>query len=89
MDIYNISSQEVLDRIARNCPKALGAYLHCLNRADPEGVVYFTKETIEIEMSESMTRFRNNIKALARENLLMWYPFDHGIAVTLAVIDEE
>jgi hypothetical protein len=89
MDIYNITSQEILDRISRHCPEALSTYLHCVNRVDAEGVFHFSREMIEVDMSETFTKFRNNIKSLARENLLEWHPTNHGISITLAVVDED
>lgn len=88
MDIYAITSQEILDRISRHCPEALSAYLQCINRADQDGHVFFAKSTIEVDMSEDFRPFRNNIKKLARENLLEWHPFDNGISVTLADVHE-
>lgn len=80
--------QEILDRISRHCPQALGVYLQCINRMDSQGTVFFSKELIEVDLSENFRAFRNNIKKLARENLLEWHPFNNGISVTLADIDE-
>jgi hypothetical protein len=88
MDLYAIASQEVLDRLSRHCPDSLSVYLHCINRANRDGTTFFNKTTVEIDMSESWTKFRNKIKKLALENLLEWHPFDNGIAVTLAVMNE-
>lgn len=88
MDLYAITSQEVLERISRHCPEALSAYLQCMNRADRSGTVFFSKSTVEVDMSEGWTKFRNQIKKLALENVLEWHPFDGGISVTLAAIDE-
>jgi hypothetical protein len=84
MDIHAITTQEVLERISRHCPEALTTYLQCLNRSNAEGECLFTKETVEVGMSEEWRPFRNNIKKLARENLLEWHPFNDGICVTLA-----
>lgn len=89
MDLYSLDTSEVLERISRHCPSSLSTYLHCLHRADGQGRVYFTRNDIEITMSESYAIFRNNIKKLARENLLEWHPLDGGIAVTLADINED
>jgi len=89
MDLYAITSQEILDRISRHCPEALSAYLQCINRADTSGQVFFSRDFVEIEISEGWTKFRNHIKKLAIENLLEWHPFDNGIAVTLAALDED
>lgn len=89
MDYYNISSQEVLDRISRHCPESLSAYLQCVNRADEEGTIFFTRAMVDQDLSECWTKFRNNIKKLALENLLEWHYLDGGISVTLAQIDED
>ena len=88
MDQLNTLSQEILERISRHCPEAMYAYLQCLNRADDEGTVLFSRDIIEIDMSEKWTKFRNHIKKLALENLLEWHPFNNGIAVTLALEQE-
>lgn len=89
MDLYAITSQEILERISRHCPQSLSTYLHCINRADENGKVFFSKELVEIDMSEGWTKFRNHIKKLAVENLLEWHPFKKGISVTLVSPDEE
>ena len=89
MDIYAITSQEVLDRISRHCPDALSAYLQCINRANPKGTVFFSKDLVEVDMSEEWRPFKNKIKKLARENLLEWHPFNDGISVTLADTHED
>lgn len=89
MDLYAITSQEILERISRHCPHALYAYLQCINRADKKGAVFFSKELVEVDMSEGWTKFKNQIKKLALENLLEWHPFNKGISVTLAAFDED
>lgn len=87
MDLLNVTTQEILERISRHCPDALCAYLQCINRSS-NGQVYFDRELVEIDMSETWAKFKNRIKKLALENLLEWHPFNDGIAVTLADIDE-
>lgn len=89
MDIYTVASQEILERISRHCPHALPTYLHCLNRSVDGGTTFFSRFMVEEEMSESWTKFRNQIKKLATENLLEWHPFNGGIAVTLALEENE
>lgn len=83
MDLYAITSQEILERISRHCPDALSAYLHCINRADANGKIFFSRDLVEIDMSEKWTKFKNRVRKLALENLLEWHPFNNGIAVTL------
>ena len=87
MDIYAVTSQEVLERISRHCPKSMCAYLQCLNRANSEGSVFFSRDVVEVDMSEDWKKFVNQIKKLALENLLEWHPFHDGISVTLAAIN--
>lgn len=89
MDLYAITSQDILERISRHCPESLYAYLQCINRADSKGTVFFSKNLVEVDMSEGWTKFRNQIKKLALENLLEWHPFNNGISVTLAAFDED
>lgn len=86
MDLYAVTTQEILERISRHCPQSLSAYIQCLNRANDEGTVYFSKQMVDEILSEEFSIFRKNIKSLARENLLEWHPFDGGISVTLANI---
>jgi hypothetical protein len=88
MDLYAITSQEILERISRHCPSALSTYIQCINRADDSGMVFFSRETVEVDMSEGWAKFRNNVKKLALENLLEWHQFDRGISVILAALDE-
>jgi len=89
MDFYHITSQEILERISRHCPEALSTYLNCVNRADKEGTFFFSRDLIQVEMSESWTKFRNDIKKLSLENLLEWHYIDQGISITLMAIDNE
>lgn len=84
MDIYAITTQEVLDKISRHCPRAMSAYLHCINRCNDEGSVYFSKSQVEVDMSESWKSFLNRIKDLARESILEWHPFDKGVQIIMA-----
>jgi hypothetical protein len=89
MDFFNITTQEILERISRHCPEALSVYLQCINRANSEGSIFFSKGMVEIDMSEEWNPFCRNIKKLARENLLEWHPIDKGINVILATINDE
>ncbi len=84
MNLYAITSQEILDRISRHCPESLSTYLQCINRSNSDGSIFFSRNLVEVEMSSGWTKFRNDIKKLALENLLEWHPFNNGISVTLA-----
>lgn len=87
MSVEYIYTQEILERISRHCPEALSAYFHCLNRKNQGKTIHFTKKLVEQDMSEDFRVFRNNIKKLARENLLEWHPGEDGIFVTLVSDD--
>ena len=89
MHTNNLTSQYVLDTISRHCPEALSAYLQCVNRCNKEREVYFSKNMVEVDMSEQFRPFRNNIKKLARENFLSWAPLNDGISVILADIHDD
>jgi hypothetical protein len=84
-----LEALETLDRISRHCPSALSTYFQCINRADKNGHVFFSRSAIDVDMSEEFDTFRANIKKLALENVLEWQPIDDGIAVTLVLLDEE
>ena len=84
MNIAAICTQEVLERISRHCPRALSVYLQCINRANEDGIIFFSRNAIDIDMSEDWNTFRRRIKELARENVLEWLPLDGGIYITLA-----
>lgn len=88
MDLYKITHQEILEKISLHCPDALWAYLQCINRSDSLGNIFFSKKTVENDMSHRWTKFRNSIKKLALENILEWHPYNGGIAVTLAEFDD-
>ncbi len=89
MDIHIYTTQEVLERISRHCPEALSTYLQCVNRCCKEGQVFFDKDMVDVDLSDDWRKFRNNIKKLARENLLEWHPFNGGISVKLAELDHD
>ncbi len=61
MDIFAVTTQEVLDKISRHCPDALSAYLQCMNRVDDEGTVFFSKHLVTVDMSEDWHPIDNGI----------------------------
>ena len=89
MDHYAITSQVILDKISRHCPTALSTYFHCINRANEAGKVSFSRVFVEEELSETWTKFKNNIKKLALEDLLEWHTHDDGINIVLAAQDDD
>ncbi len=89
MQKYTVTSQEILERISRHCPSALSTYLQCVNRADHDGSIHFSRLMVDVDMSENWHAFKNNVKKLARENLLEWIPLDGGISVTLADLGDD
>lgn len=90
MNNFNITTQEVLERISRHCPEALSTYFNCLNRCSTkDGSVFFSKELVDVDMSEEWKEFRKNVKKLALENLLEWHPFNGGISITLTNLHDD
>lgn len=87
LDLLNIEHQEVLDLISRHCPGAMSAYLHCFNRIDSNGSYVFSRRQIDQDLSETYTKFKNDIKKLAREDLLEWHELDDHLHVKLVMIE--
>lgn len=80
---------EVLDQISRHCPRALSTYVLCLSHANADDKCVFSKGDIQMDMHESFTMFRNNLKLLSREGLLEWHYIDDKIFVTLAAFNQD
>lgn len=85
MDLYALTTQKILDQISRHCPRALSTYTVCLARADDAGTLFLSKREITNDLSESYTKFKNNLRLLALENLLGWGEIDQGISIELAL----
>lgn len=75
---------ETLSNISMHCPQAMATYLICLNRADANLELDLTDDNINIDLSYECDKFVSDVKALAREGLLEWYPYDGGIRITMA-----
>lgn len=88
MIMYVYLSLEILDQIARHCPRALSTFVLCLGRANEVNHCVFSKEDIQLEMHESYTVFKNNLKSLSREGVLEWHNIDGKVHVTLANFDD-
>lgn len=86
-DLNTPEAREILERISLHCPEALHVYLHCVNRVSKAGPLYFSKKTIQEDMSYSWTKFVGATKKLAQENILEWHFFDQGICITLAPLE--
>lgn len=74
---------EILDQIGRHCPRSMSLYALCLGRMDDEGNVMFSKKEIRDDLSDSYCKFRNDLKALAREGLLEWHEMGDNLHVTI------
>lgn len=88
MDLYTIITHNTLDKIARNCPRALSCFVHLLTRASDEGKVIFHKQQIIDDLSESYVKFKNDLRSLAREDLLEWHERNGALHVILALPKE-
>lgn len=74
---------DILEQIGRHCPRAMSIYALCLARADENLSLIFTKEEIRNDLSESYCKFRNDLKALAREGLLEWHEMNGKLHIIL------
>lgn len=83
MDFYAITTQRTLDQISRHCPRALYTYTICVSRVDENGRLFLTRDQIRNDLSESYTKFRNNLRALAQEDLLSWGEINNGISIEM------
>lgn len=84
MDFYCYTSQETLERLSRHCPRAISTYIVCLNHQDEDGELYLPKLDINEKLSCSYTKFKNDLKSLARENVLAWREVDKGVRISVA-----
>ncbi len=84
MDNYIYTNQAVLEKLSRHCPRAISTYMTCLHKQDDDGVVFLHKNEITNEMYESYTVFKNNLKSLAREDVLKWNETRDGIYINIA-----
>lgn len=73
----------ILDQIGRHCPRAMGTYALCLARTQEFNKLVLSKKQIRDDLSESYTKFKNDLKALAREGLLEWH--EEGDFLTVIV----
>jgi len=74
---------EILDQIGRHCPRAMSVYALCLGRMDEDGKVIYNRAEISEDLSESYCKFRNDLKALAREGLIEWHEMGEFLHVTI------
>ena len=79
----------ILDQISRHCPRALGTYGLCLARMDGDYRLMLHKKQITNDLSESYTKFKNDLKALAREGLLEWHEQNEFITIIIGDIGVE
>ena len=78
---------EIIDQIGRHCPRAISCFAICMGRSDDEWNLVFRREEITNGLSESYCKFRNDLKALAREGILEWHEMGDYLHVTIAEFD--
>lgn len=78
---------EIIDQIGRHCPRAISTFAICLGRMDENSKAIFHRREIVEDLSESFTKFRNDLKALNREGLLEWHQMESFLHVTVAEFD--
>jgi hypothetical protein len=85
MNSYELTNQEVLHKIRQYCPESLSAYLRCIDEADADGLIIFSRSYIQNETNDDVHTFRKHIKNLARLRLLEWSTIDDSTVVQLGV----
>lgn len=83
MDLSAITTHQTLDKISKHCPRAITTYLTIIGEVDENNQAFFSRRQVVFDMNESWTIFKNNVRALASENLLEWHEIDDGISITL------
>lgn len=74
---------DVIDQIGRHCPRSMSIYAICLGRMDSENKITFSRKEITEDLSESYCKFKNDLKALAREGLLEWHEMGNYLHVII------
>lgn len=77
----------ILDQIGRHCPRAMATFAMCAARANENNKIIFTKEQITDDLSESYTKFKNDLKALAKEGILEWHEKQGHIVITIGDLE--
>ena len=88
LENLKVATFQNLEKVARNCPRALTTYLQVLCRSDDEGNLLLSRKEI-LDMGESFTKFRNDLRFLRLQDLLEWHQMKDQIHVTLALTDSE
>lgn len=76
----------ILDQIGRHCPRAMGTYALCVARMNTINKLVLSKRLINEDLSESYTKFKNDLKSLAREGLLEWHENENILTVIVGDI---
>ena len=74
--------QEALWQIAESAPRAMPAYLLTYQQVE-RGSATIARDYIELDKSMSWTKYKNDLKSLARLGLLEWHQKGKNIVVRL------
>ena len=73
MNEFFKTTENTVIKIADEEPRALSAYFLCLSDSDNYGKAWFSKEYIQNTLAKSWTKFKNDLRALARLLLIrLW-----------------
>ena len=75
----------ILDQIARHCPRAMGTYALCLSQMNENNTFVLTRNQIINDLSESYTKFKNDLRSLSKEGVLEWH--SNGDYLTVIIGD--
>lgn len=85
MNSYELTNQDVLCKIRNHCPEALATYLRCIDEADSDGFIRFSRTYIQNETNDDLNTFRKHIRSLSRHRLLEWNAIGDVTLVHLGV----
>jgi len=79
---------EIIDQIGRHCPRAINTYILCLGHMDEKRSLILSKEEVTKDLSESFCKFKNDLRALAREGILEWHEMNSNLHIIVGITEE-
>jgi hypothetical protein len=88
MDATKHIPTEYLFQISEQAPRSLSAYIMLCHIADNDGRVEVDREWVENTKNLSWTKFKNDLRALARLGLIEWVVSKQSVIVHIADLHE-
>lgn len=87
MPEYSFTDEHTVAHIADHTPRALSAYFYVLHNIGFKNEITITKNEIVHGQQKSWTKFKNDLRALARLFVINF--FDDGESVMVSIIESE